>query len=152
IANQIYNSMEGIVGTNLDIEDSENVGISVGYMDEYKESAVELLDLYINTPLGVKVPLRELADIELNERDNLITMEDLEYTINILGYTHSIVFSHITRNINSVIKDYPVPSGYYIELTGEQQSMSDSAKDMMFLLSLSVILVYLVLVPQFKSF
>lgn len=152
VANQIYNSMEGIVGTDLDIEESENVGISVEYMDEYKESADGLLDTYINTPLGVKVPLRELADIELNERANLITREDLEYTIDILGYTHSRAFSHITKDINKIIKDYPVPSGYSIELTGEQQSMSDSAKDMMFLLSLSVILVYLILVPQFKSF
>ncbi|MGB4438198.1 MAG: efflux RND transporter permease subunit, partial [Sedimentibacter sp.] len=77
---------------------------------------------------------------------------DLEYTIDILGYTHSRAFSHITKDINKVIKGYPLPSGYSIELTGEQQSMSDSAKDMMFLLSLSVILVYLILVPQFKSF
>lgn len=152
VANQIYNSMEGIVGTDLDIEESENVGISVEYMDEYKESADSLLDTYINTPLGVKVPLRELADIELNERANLITREDLEYTIDILGYTHSRAFSHITKDVNNIIKNYPVPNGYSIELTGEQQSMSDSAKDMMFLLSLSVILVYLVLVPQFKSF
>ncbi|MGD9567024.1 MAG: efflux RND transporter permease subunit [Sedimentibacter sp.] len=152
VANQIYNSMEGIVGTDLDIEESENVGISVEYMDEYKESADSLLDTYINTPLGVKVPLRELADIELNERANIITREDLEYTIDILGYTHSRAFSHITKDINKIIKDYPLPSGYSMELTGEQQSMSDSAKDMMFLLSLSVILVYLVLVPQFKSF
>ncbi|WMJ76924.1 MULTISPECIES: efflux RND transporter permease subunit [unclassified Sedimentibacter] len=152
VANQIYNSMEGIVGTDLDIDESDNVGISVEYMDEYKESADSLLDTYINAPLGVKVPLRELADIELNERANLITREDLEYTIDILGYTHSRAFSHITKDINKIIKNYPVPSGYAIELTGEQQSMSDSAKDMMFLLSLSVILVYLILVPQFKSF
>lgn len=152
VAIQIYNSMEGIVGTDLDIDESENVGISVKYMDKYRDSSDSLLDTYINTPLGVKVPLRELADVELNERANIITREDLEYTIDILGYTHSRAFSHITKDINKIIKDYPLPSGYSIELTGEQQSMSDSAKDMMFLLSLSVILVYLVLVPQFKSF
>lgn len=152
VAAQVYTSMEGIVGTDLDIDESENVGISVEYMDKYKESSDSLLDTYINTPLGVKVPLRELADIELNERANIITREDLEYTIDILGYSHSRAFSHITKDINKVIKDFPVPSGYSIELTGDQQSMSDSAKDMMFLLSLSVILVYLVLVPQFKSF
>lgn len=152
VATQVYTSMEGIVGTDLDIDESENVGISVEYMDKYKESSDSLLDTYINTPLGVKVPLRELADIEFNERANIITREDLEYTIDILGYTHSRAFSHITKDINKVIKNFPVPSGYSIELTGDQQSMSDSAKDMMFLLSLSGILVYLVLVPQFKSF
>lgn len=152
VAYQIYSSMEGIIGTDLDIGETENVGISVEYMDEHKKSADSLLETYINTPLGVKIPLRELADIELNERANIITREDLEYTIDILGYTHLRAFSHITKDINKIIKDYQLPSGYSIELTGEQQSMSDSAKDMMFLLSLSIILVYLVLMPQFKSF
>ncbi len=152
VAYQIYSSMEGIIGTDLDIGETENVGILVKYMDEHKKSADSLLETYINTPSGVKIPLRELADIELNERANIITREDLEYTIDILGYTHSRAFSHITRDINNIIEDYPLPSGYLIELTGEQKSMSDSAKDMMFLLSLSVILVYLILVPQFKSF
>ncbi len=152
VANQIYNSMEGMVVTNLDIDETDNVGISVQYMDEYKDSSDSLLDTYISTPLGVKVPLREIADIKIGERSNIITREDLEYTIDILGYTHSRAFSHITKDINKIIDNYPLPSGYSIELTGEQKSMSDSAKDMMFLLSLSVILVYLILVPQFKSF
>ncbi|MBZ2175130.1 efflux RND transporter permease subunit [Schnuerera sp. xch1] len=152
VANQIYTSIEGIVGTDIDIGETENVGISVQYLDEYKESVDSLLDVYIDTPIGVKVPLREVAEVELNERANIITREDLEYTIDILGYTHSRAFSHITRDINDVIEEYPLPSGYSVEIIGEQQNMSDSAQDMIFLLSLSIVFIYLILVPQFKSF
>ncbi|WP_312667383.1 efflux RND transporter permease subunit [Tissierella praeacuta] len=37
-------------------------------------------------------------------------------------------------------------------MTGDQEELSKSMKDMIFSLILSVIFVYLVLVPQFKSF
>lgn len=152
VAKQIATSIEGIVGTNMDIEEIKNVNISVQYMDEYKQSVESLLDVYLDTPLGVKIPLRELATIEINERSNIITKEDFQYTINVLGYTHSRAFSHISKDINNLLKEYPLPNGYSAELSGEQRDMSDSLADMVFLLLLSIIFVYLVLVPSFKSF
>ena len=152
VARQIFTSIEGIVGTNMDIDEMKNVDISVQYMDEYKQSIDNLLDVNIDTPMGIKVPLREVATIEINERANIITKEDLQYTINVLGYTHTRAFSHISKDISNLIKDYPLPTGYSVELSGEQKDLGDSVSDMIFLLSLAIIFVYLVLVPQFKSF
>lgn len=152
VARQIFTSIEGIVGTNMDIEGMKNVDVSVQYMDEYKESIDNLLDVYIDTPMGVKVPLREVATVEINKRANIITKEDFQFTINVLGYTHTRAFSHITKDINTLIENYPLPSGYSAELAGEQRELSNSMSDMIFLLALAIVFVYLVLVPQFKSF
>lgn len=152
IAKQVYSSIEGIKNTTMNIGEAKNIDISVGYMDEYKESLDHLLDVYVQSPKGVEVPLREAVTVDITERANIITKENLEYTINILGYTHSRAFSHIVRDINSVISNYPLPSGYNVGLTGEQEALSDSMKDMIFLVALAIIFVYLLLVPQFKSF
>jgi len=152
VAQQIYNSTEGIKGTTMDLVEADNVNISVEYMDEYKHSVDNLLDVSIITPLGQKVPLREIATVEQGKRANIITKEDLEYTIDILGYTDTRAFSHITKDIQKILDSYPLPSGYSVGLTGENEDMGDSMKDMLFLLALAVIFVYLVLVPQFKSF
>lgn len=152
IAKEIYGSIEGIKNTSMDIVESKNIDISVGYKDEYRKSLEDLLDIYISSPMGVKVPLREIASIEITERANIITKENLEYTINILGYTHSRAFSHIIKDINSVIHETPLPSGYSIGLTGEQEALGDAMKDMAFLVTLAIAFVYLLLVPQFNSF
>lgn len=152
VAKRIYNSIEGIKDTTMDLEEADNVNISVEYMDQYRQTVDNLLDVYISTPLGVRVPLRELASIDIGNRANIITKENLEYTIDILGYTHTRAFSHITKDIEKILKTYPLPSGYSVGLTGENEDMGDSMKDMLFLLALAVIFVYLVLVPQFKSF
>lgn len=152
VSRQIFTSIEGIVGTNMNIDHMKNVDISVEYMDEYKESIDNLLDMYIDTPKGVKISLREIAQIDINNRANIVTREDLQYTINILGYTHTRAFSHITQDINKVIDNYELPNGYSVEITGEQKDLGDSMLDMAFLLSLAIILVYLILVSQLKSF
>lgn len=152
VARQIFTSIEGIVGTDMDIEDMKNVDISVQYMGEYKQSIDNLLDIYIDTPMGIKVPLREIATLDINERANIITKEDSRFTINVLGYTHTRAFSHITQDINNVVENHSFPNGYSAELAGEQRELGDSMSDMIFLLSLAIVFVYLVLVPQFKSF
>lgn len=152
VSRQIFESMEGIVGTNMDIEGIENVDVSVEYMDEYKESIDDLLDMYIDSPKGVRVSLRDIAEVDIKKRANVVTREDLQYTINVLGYTHTRAFNHITMDINNIIDNYELPNGYSIEMTGEQKDLGDSMVDMAFLMSLAVILVYLILVAQLKSF
>lgn len=152
VAKKILTSVEGVIGTNMTVDNMDNVDISVQYMDEYKESIDDLLDIYLDIPSGVKIPLREVATVEINERSNIITKEDFEYTINILGYTDSRAFSHITKDIDNLINDYPLPTAYSVEISGEQNNLKNSMTDMVFLLSLAIIFVYLVLVSQLKSF
>ncbi len=152
VAQQIYNSIEGIKGTTMDLEEADNVTISVEYMDQYRQSVDNLLDVAIITPKGVKIPLREFASVDIGKRANIITKEDLEYTIDVLGYTDTRAFSHITKDVQKILDTYPLPSGYTVEITGENTAMGDSMKDMLFMLALAVVFVYLVLVPQFKSF
>lgn len=152
VAQQIYSSMEGIKNTSVDIGEYNNLDVSVEYQDRYKGSLDSLLDSYIDTPVGVKVPLRELAEVQIGRRPNITTRENQEYTIDILGYTHNRAFSHITKDINKILSKFPLPTGYNVALTGEMEDMRQSMNDMVFSLLLAIVFVYLVLVPQFKSF
>ena len=152
VAKQLYNTMEGIKSSNIDINDTNNIDISVKYMDEYTTTVEDLLDVYISSPKGIKVPFREIATLESSYRANVITKDNLEYTIDILGYTQDRPFNHISKDIEDILKSYPLPNEYSIKLAGENEDMSKSIGDMAFLLLLAVIFVYLVLVSQFKSF
>jgi len=152
VSKQIMNAIEGMKATSIDIGELNNVDIRVEYMDQYNQSIEDLMDTYINTPMGVKVPLRDIAVINISKRANVVTKEDLEYTIDILAYTHDRAFSKIVKDINKLMENFPLPEEYEIDLTGDQESLSESMGDMIFLLALSIIFVYLLLVPQFKSF
>ena len=55
-------------------------------------------------------------------------------------------------DVGAQIETMVVPMGYEVELAGEQKTLTDSMGDMAFLISLAIFFVYLLLVPQFKSF
>lgn len=152
ISRQILNSVEGIQNSSMDVNQSDNLNISIGYKKGSIQSLDDILDIYINTPVGAKVPLRELASLEINNRSNLVTRGNYSNTIEILSYTHTRAFSHIVSDIQEVIDNFSLPSGYDVKMVGQQEELGNSMKDMAFTLILAIIFVYLILVPQFKSF
>jgi multidrug efflux pump subunit AcrB len=152
ISQQIFGAVEGIKNSTMDIQETKGLDIAVKYQNEFTGSLENLLDINVDTPTGIKVPLRDLASVRIESRANMITREKLEYTIGILGYTNNRAFSHIVKDINKIIDNYPLPKGYTAEMAGEQEELGDAMRDMIFSLALAVVFVYLILVPQFKSF
>jgi len=110
------------------------------------------MDTYLTTPLGVRIPLGEVASIQVENRANMVERENMSYTVNISGFTEGRAFSHVVSEIQDEIDRMVLPMGYSIEFSGEQQTLTDSVGDMVFLISLAIVFVYLILVPQFKSF
>lgn len=152
ISRQIYSAVEGIRISSMDMQETKDLDIAIKYQDEFTGSLENLLDINVSTPAGIMVPLRDLASVELEGRANIITREKMEYTIEILGYTDNRAFSHIVKDINAIIGSYPMPKGYTAEMSGEQEELGDAMGDMIFSLALAVVFVYLILVPQFRSF
>lgn len=152
VASGIYTTVEGIQQTSMNVGEITNLDLLVGYGTEDNDTIDRLLDRSLQSPVGVSVPIRELVRVETGFRSGMLTREDAEHTVNINGFTHERAFSHIVRDINRLIDDYPIPAGYSMGMAGEQEALGDSMQDMLFLLALAIIFVYLVLVPQFKSF
>ncbi len=152
VSKQILGAVEGIKNTTMDIDEFQNLGILVRYTEDTLYTLEDLMAININTPMGIRVPLRELVTVEVEKRGNLVTRENYAYTIEILGYTQDRAFSHITSDIQDVIDEFPLPRGYDVQMVGEQEELRKSMKDMAFTLILAIVFVYLVLVPQFKSF
>jgi multidrug efflux pump subunit AcrB len=152
VSKQIYIALEGINSTTINTVDANNIDVKLIFKEQYRNDMDALKDINITSPIGVIVPLREIAEFESGKRSNMITKENLENTIDIYGYIDSRAYSHVTSDIQKLIDKYPVPTDYSIKLSGESSDMGESMKDMLFLLTLAIIFVYLILVPQFKSF
>ncbi|WP_347352202.1 efflux RND transporter permease subunit [Acetoanaerobium noterae] len=152
VSKQIYIALEGINSTTINTVDANNIDVKLIFKEQYRNDMDALKDINITSPIGAIVPLREIAEFESGKRSNMITKENLENTIDIYGYIDSRAYSHVTSDIQKLIDKYPVPTDYSIKLSGESSDMGESMKDMLFLLTLAIIFVYLILVPQFKSF
>ncbi len=150
VAKQLYMKVEGGDAGSITM-DNTSVDINVSY-DTSNINEDDLMNKTIISPLGVSFPLKDIGKFEIETRSNIIERENMEYSVNILGYTENKAFSHVVSDIEGRVEEIPLPQGYNVEFTGEQEALTDSIGDMIFLLSLAVIFVYLLLVPQFKSF
>ena len=137
---------------------TETKDLSV-YLQSEEQSEATLADLkkmtftYVNDE-GVeeKVRLSRIATFEDTETLSVINRDaQTKY----IAITANIDENHnITKVSNEVKKELDkidLPSGYSIEMTGEDEMIYDAMKQLGLMLALAIILIYLVMVAQFQS-
>jgi len=58
----------------------------------------------------------------------------------------------VSDAVNAMLEQYELPEGYTYEMSGEDQMIRDSFKDMILMIVLGMIFMYLIMVAQFQSF
>lgn len=152
IAKEVFGSFSGIPASKFNHENSKDTDIFVRYQEENRSSVNDLLNSTVTSPMGLNVPLRHVATVEMKEGANLVTRENLDRSIDVLGHTYNRPFSHVLSDVQKVLKDFQVPEGYRLEITGESTDLAESKNELLFVLVIAVISVYLLLVAQFRSF
>ncbi|MDI6705365.1 MAG: efflux RND transporter permease subunit [Bacillota bacterium] len=151
VANQVFQSMEGIQVSELRQERADDMAIMVKYPERERMSKAQVGSIVISTPTGVAVPLRDIAIIRTDIRPNLVTRENLSNTIDILGFTHERPLSHVAGDIEAIINGIGFPRGYAAEMVGDRAELAASSRDIAFALLIAIISVYLLLMAQFRS-
>jgi len=149
ITGQIYTSIEGMPASELKDED---IDIKVRYSERHREVLEDLRQMRLSSLLGVQVPLNHVAELKTTTGADLVTREDMQRTMDVLGYTYIRPFSYVMGDIESRLQEIPLPDGYNIEIAGEKSDLAASRQDLLLALAIAVTGVYLVLMIQFRSF
>ncbi|GAW29479.1 efflux RND transporter permease subunit [Carboxydocella sp. ULO1] len=152
VANEIFSSFAGIPISKLKQENGQDTDIFVRFQEEDRNSINDLLNATLTSPLGITVPLRQVATLEVKEGANLVTRENLQQSIDIFGHTYNRSFSHVLKDVEKALQDMQLPDGYRMEIAGEATDLQESRNELLFVLVIAVISVYLLLVAQFRSF
>ncbi|MGM0603365.1 MAG: efflux RND transporter permease subunit [Bacillota bacterium] len=152
ISQQISASVSGIeTGEKFNVSGQKDIDILVKYKDDQMFSQQDLSDLIVISPKGKNIPLREIADITTAEGPNLVSREDMQYKLDILGFSKDRPLSKINQDIKKVIDEFSLPTGYSAFVTGEQDDMNEALSRLAAALVFAVAFIYLLLVSQFKS-
>ena len=57
----------------------------------------------------------------------------------------------VSREVQSKIDDYKIPTGYSIDLTGESETINSTMRDLVLMILLAIVFIYLIMVAQFQS-
>ena len=110
-----------------------------------------LKGLAIATPSGQTVPLKRVADIRTAHLPAAVTRLNGQREITVLAEVNGSIPAAVSR-LRQKFSDIPLPSGYSIAFTGQYQVMQRTVMDFALVGLAAVMLIYLIMAMQFRSF
>lgn len=109
-------------------------------------------DTLVDTPSGVKVPLRAVASVSYGKSPNTISHENLSRRVviqaNVSGRDLGTVITDIRAKI---AKEVPLPTGYYVVFGGQFEAQEEATKRLLILGAVAMVGMYLLLLMAFRS-
>jgi multidrug efflux pump subunit AcrB len=113
----------------------------------------DLSDLYISTQFGGKVPLKEVAELAPGWHTGKIAHKNGLRTLTVSSEAQlGIRASKVQANITPKIAALDLPEGIEIQYGGELENSMENAPGMGTSLGVSLVLIFLTLLFQFKNF
>ncbi|MGE5444797.1 MAG: efflux RND transporter permease subunit, partial [Ignavibacteriales bacterium] len=111
------------------LEGQRTFDLFIRLNEESRNNIEAVKNALIDTPAGAKIPLREVADIRIENRPYTIDREQVQRRIvvqfNVAGRDLNSVISETKQKIGSQVK---LPSDYYIEYGGQFESQQRATR------------------------
>ncbi len=150
IASVIRAAVDGRVATTYKIDGTE-IDIKVQYPEDKRRTFEQLESLSILSPLGIKVPLMDLAHIDIRQGPVSINRANQERYVTVIADIYGRSAGDVNKDIKNKVNDYNLTEGYTIKFTGEDEQMAEAFADLTLALVLAIFLVYMVMAIQFES-
>lgn len=144
--------LDGTLASNM-IRGDRLIGIRVRYPAEYRGSTEKLKSLLLTSPTGQTLPLASIAHIEMEETTYEIRRENLRnissVTARLEGRDLGSAIDEIRRRLPNELK---LPEGTDVEYGGLYQVQKESFLGLTQVLLGSILLIFIILVFEFRSF
>jgi multidrug efflux pump subunit AcrB len=137
----------------IDHRNGNHYFIGAQYREGDIASIETLRDIPITSPLQpAPVSLRTIATFSRNTAPAEINHLNITRVIDVFASVEGRDIGQVAADIEAKLETLKTPEGYVVRMRGEVQSMRESFGNLGFGLILAVMLVYLVMVIQFRSF
>jgi CzcA family heavy metal efflux pump len=129
------------------------IGIRVRYPDEYRSSIDKLKSLLITSPTGVTVPLSSIAAVEMEEDQTEVQRDNLRNNAVVTAHLEGRDLGSAMKEIQDrLYKEISLPPGTEIEFGGLYKIQQESFAGLTQVLLASILLIFIILVFEFRSF
>jgi Cu(I)/Ag(I) efflux system membrane protein CusA/SilA len=145
----------GIGGENITItvEGRERYPVRVRYPRDLRDSPEALARVFVPTPSGAQVPIAQVADIYFVTGPAMINSENsllrAYVLMNVRGRDMVGFVEEASRAVKERVK---LPQGYFLQWSGQFENQMRAKKTLTLLVPLSLVLNFLVIYMNFRSF
>jgi HAE1 family hydrophobic/amphiphilic exporter-1 len=155
VADQAYYALKGgLTAEFYRLDNKRQFTILLRYRGEQRRDRGDVEQLKIVGKKGDVVPLSSLARIDERTGATLIEHDNFRRAVSVLGYYRKGGASSMQLSMDALMAGHELdlPPGYGIELRGDMTQMEESFERLLRGLYLALILMFLLLVAQFRSF
>jgi CzcA family heavy metal efflux pump len=125
--------------------------VAVWGLPEVRSDLAALGELRIDTPLGVAVPLSEVADLALVPTPNEIKRENSSRRIDVTCNVRGRDLGAVARDVQKRLAAVPLETGMHARLLGEYAAREEAGARMLTLALVSLVGIFLLLQAEFAS-
>ncbi len=151
VADQANAAMFGDTVTQL-LQGDRQIGVRVRYPLAFRADKTQMALLPIRAPGGFNLPLTSLGQIETVPGTTEINREDQRRVVSVSGRLDNRDLGSAMRDVSTLMKRTPLPSGVTYVLAGQAQSQTESFRNLLEVLGLAILLVFAVMLFQFRNF
>lgn len=151
ISSTLKTAVQGSVATKYKVDGTE-IDVRMVYDTSKSEYLKDIKNITITSPMGVNIPLSEVADISIKQSPTSISRDNQKRVVTVNSSLFGVDMNTAKMAIDQKLKNYPMPDGYSYEFAGEVEEMMESFASLGLALLLAILLVYMVLAAQFESF
>lgn len=151
VGDQVGSALFGVEATKL-LQGDRQVGVRVRYPEALRSDAAGFGATLIKTPLGAYLPLSSVANLTTVPGTSEITREDQRRMLAVTARLEGRDLGSVMRDISALMRTEQLPMGVTYLLAGQFQSQNDSFANLLQVLALAILLVFAVMLFQFKSF
>lgn len=153
IAEALASSLDGVEAGIFDDGTGEQTPIRVRYDKQFRRFESDAYTVRVLTASDrIPLPVNAVTDRQETTVQGLVTRENLQPTLDILALHQGRPLNFVAADVAEAVKQLTIPSGYSVELLGEDKDMAESRNELLFALLIAFVAVYLLLVAQFRSF
>ena len=150
---QVQDALQGSIATQIRVND-RLVDVRVNLIDALRTDPNKLSQIPIlgtSAGVGSTLPLSAVATISMLPGEGAITRENQRRYIAVNGNVEGRDLGSAVKDIQSKLAHLTPPSGYTMMLGGTYASQQQAFSQLLLIMALGIVLVYFVLVIQFRS-
>ncbi len=152
LAEAIDVAFNGEVASQI-LEGQQSYNLVVRFNEQNRGNIERIRNALFDTPVGPKVPLRQLAEVVYEKGPNTISRENVQRKIvvqaNVSGRDLRSVVDDIQTRLD---KNISLPQGYYVEFGGQFESEQAATRLLTLLSLVSIAAIFLILYLEFGAF
>lgn len=150
VAATVRAAIQGQVATRYRTGGDE-IDVRVRLAEDYRQNMQHLEQLNITSPLGLVIPMRDVARVEVAQGPGMIERRGQAKAVIVQSNLSGRPLGAVDKDIQAALKDLKLPPGYTVEYGGEIKEMSEAFGDLTLALVLAIALVYMIMAAQFES-